>query len=76
MTEWDYSMDAWIGIAGDDSLPGEGYAGMARGLCPMREQGRFTFYAGAQGSFAHRLMWEAFFPTRGKEPKGDRWQPI
>ena len=27
------------------------------------------------GSFAHRLMCGAFFPTRGKEPKGDRWQP-
>ena len=42
---------------------------------PWRRQGRFTFYAGARGSFAHRLMCEAFFPTRGKEPKGDRWQP-
>ena len=27
------------------------------------------------GSLAHRLMCGAFFPTRGKEPKGDRWQP-
>ena len=30
----------------------------------------------ARGSFAHRLMCGAFFPSRGKEPKGDRWQPI
>ena len=28
------------------------------------------------GSLAHPWMWEAFFPSRGKEPKGDRWQPI
>ena len=27
------------------------------------------------GSFAHPRMCKAFFPTRGKEPKGDRWQP-
>ena len=26
-------------------------------------------------SLAHRLMCGAFFPSRGKEPKGDRWQP-
>ena len=30
----------------------------------------------ARGSFAHPRMCGAFFPTRGKEPKGDRWQPI
>ena len=30
----------------------------------------------ARVSFAHRLIWEVFFPTRGKEPKGARWQPI
>ena len=30
----------------------------------------------ARGSLAHRPMCEAFFPSRGKEPKGDRWQPI
>ena len=30
----------------------------------------------ARGSFAHRRMCGAFFPSRGKEPKGDRWQPI
>ena len=29
----------------------------------------------ARGSFAHPRMCGAFFPTRGKEPKGDRWQP-
>ena len=29
----------------------------------------------ARGSFAHRRMCRAFFPSRGKEPKGDRWQP-
>ena len=29
----------------------------------------------ARSSFAHRQMCGVFFPTRGKEPKGDRWQP-
>ena len=28
------------------------------------------------GSFAHPRMWKVFFPTRGKEPKGARGQPI
>ena len=37
--------------------------------------GKTLFFIRGVGSLAHPRMWEAFFPTRGKEPKGDRWQP-
>ena len=37
--------------------------------------GGFWLRLMARGSLAHRPMCEAFFPSRGKEPKGDRWQP-
>ena len=41
-----------------------------------RGRGGFWLRLMARGSLAHRPMCEAFFPSRGKEPKGDRWQPI
>ena len=37
--------------------------------------GKTLFFIRGVGSLAHRQMCGAFFPTRGKEPKGDRWQP-